>query len=407
MLSKVLYSGVVCVFLFAFGVVPLTVCAQTNNQVTLHYPQLDSLADSIKKQYIADKRLDVFDVQVSDKVGQPMLLGVTTNQQALTDYVSKARELFPSLIDSTLFLDNDKYGVVTISVADMRVNSDFDYEMATQSLLGTPIDVLQKRGSWSRVRTPDGYISWVQNISFAEMDGKQFNEWITAKKIIFTDYTGFSYQATDTKSQHVSDLVSGNILKYEGDAGKYYSVSYPDGRKAYVLKEQAAIYNNWLSSLQLSEQSIVDRAKTYMGIPYVWGGTSVKGMDCSGFTKTVLFMHGVILMRDASQQVNTGTPVDISQGYDNLKVGDLLFFGKKAVDGKKERIRHVAFYLGNNKFIHASGFIRINSLNPADPDYDEHNTKEFVRASRVIGAVGSPGIWSIKDNAMYNKVSEK
>lgn len=407
MLSKVLLLSARCVFLSIVGVFSMTVCAQTIAHEEFGYPQLDSLADSVRKHYIADKRLDVFDIQVSDKDGQPILTGGTTNQQALTDYVSKARELFPSLIDSTLFLDNGKYGVVTISVADMRVNSDFDYEMATQSLLGTPIDVLQKRGSWSRVRTPDGYISWVQNISFAEMDGKQFNEWITAKKIIFTDYTGFSYQSADLKSQHVSDLVSGNILKYEGDAGKYYGVSYPDGRKAYVLKEQATMYNNWLSSLQMSEQSIVDRAKTYMGIPYVWGGTSVKGMDCSGFTKTVLFMHGVILMRDASQQVNTGIPVDISRGYDNLKVGDLLFFGKKAEGDKKERIRHVAFYLGNNKFIHASGFIRINSLDPTDPDYDEHNTKEFVRASRVIGAVSSPGIWSIKDNAMYNKVSEK
>jgi cell wall-associated NlpC family hydrolase len=109
-------------------------------------------------------------------------------------------------------------------------------------------------------------------------------------------------------------------------------------------------------------------------------------MDCSGFTKTVLLMNGIVLLRDASQQAKTGTEIDISAGYDNLKKGDLMFFGKNG------RIRHVAIYLGNEEFIHASGYVRISSLDPAKPNYDEHNTKEFVKASRITGAVGTRGI---------------
>lgn len=111
-------------------------------------------------------------------------------------------------------------------------------------------------------------------------------------------------------------------------------------------------------------------------------------------------MFGVILMRDASQQVNTGIPVDITN-RNNLQIGDLMFFGKKAEGNKKERIRHVGFYIGDNKFIHASGYVRISSMNPSDADYDEQNTKEFVRASRVVGAIDTEGIWKITNNPFY------
>ena len=108
-------------------------------------------------------------------------------------------------------------------------------------------------------------------------------------------------------------------------------------------------------------------------------------------------------MRDASQQVKTGISVDISNGYENLRPGDLMFFGKKAQDGKKERIRHVAFYKGDKEFIHASGYIRINSLDSTKANYDELNTREFVRASRVIGAVDTKGIWSINNSPLYKE----
>jgi cell wall-associated NlpC family hydrolase len=153
--------------------------------------------------------------------------------------------------------------------------------------------------------------------------------------------------------------------------------------------------DDWYSSCQLTGENIIQTALTLKGIPYTWGGTSVKGMDCSGFTKTVLLKLGVVLRRDASQQAETGIPVDISAGYDNLRPGDLMFFGTKEEEGK-EKIRHVAFYMGNREFIHASGYIRINSLDAAQPHYDESNTREFIRASRVVGAVDTEGIWSVR-----------
>ncbi len=232
------------------------------------------------------------------------------------------------------------------------------------------------------------------------MTKEEFNEWIVAPKIVYTDYYGFSYQKPDEKSQTVSDLVYGNILRLEGEEKGFYKVAYPDGRQAFVPKSRVLKMEKWLTSNPLTGESLVKKAFTLMGIPYSWGGTSVKQLDCSGLTKTVFFMHGVILMRDASQQVHTGEPVDISAGYDNLQAGDLMFFGKKTEDGK-EKIRHVGFYIGNKEFIHEAGRVKVSSLDSTKTNYDEYNTREFIRAARFIHAVGTPGIWSVADHPWY------
>ena len=126
----------------------------------------------------------------------------------------------------------------------------------------------------------------------------------------------------------------------------------------------------------------------------MWGGTSMKAVDCSGFTKTVYFLNGVILARDASQQCYTGDDVDIKEYTDNnnysvealgnLKKGDLIFFGTKATPEKKERITHVGIYIDNGKFIHSATRVKENSLIPSDSDYYD-GSKRMIRAQRIIG----------------------
>src|SRR5664280_3620976 len=90
--------------------------------------------------------------------------------------------------------------------------------------------------------------------------------------------------------------------------------------------------------------SICSVAKTFLGLPYLWGGSSAKAVDCSGFVQSVYFMNGLILQRDESLQALHGSIVDISNGYSRLEKGNLLFFGSK-VNGK-QRVTHVAIYLG-------------------------------------------------------------
>jgi SH3-like domain-containing protein len=288
----------------------------------------------------------------------------------------------PELIENML-------GIINVSVANLYTEPSYRAEMATQILLGAPIRVLQHDRNWYQVKTTEGYLAWIPENVFVKMDTVVFEQFKNKKKIIFTDDFGFAYESPDNQKQRASDLVIGCMLNWEEDAGNFYKVTYPDGRNAYVLKNQANFFDHWLSTREINADSIVKTALSLKGIPYLWGGTSVKGMDCSGFTKTVLLRHGIILLRDASEQATAGIPVDISKGYDNLLAGDLMFFGKKATKDKEEQIRHVAIYIGNQEFIHANGYVKSGSLNPESPIYDALNSREFIRATRIAGAVGT------------------
>ena len=116
----------------------------------------------------------------------------------------------------------------------------------------------------------------------------------------------------------------------------------------------------------------------------MWGGTSTKGVDCSGFTKTVYFMNGMIIPRDASQQIHEGTLVDDSKEFDKLVPGDLLFFGRKATETSPERVIHVGMWIGNNEFIHSAGNVHISSMDKNAENFDEYNYNRYLRTKRIL-----------------------
>jgi cell wall-associated NlpC family hydrolase len=380
-------------------------CSRQGNKHAA-YHELNVCIDSIRLQYVPDRRDNVYDISVSQWENKPVIRGVTSVAEAKNGLLNRIREICPEAIDNIRLLPDESledriYALANVSVADLRTGQDYDAEMATQLLLGAPMQVLQAERGWLRVKTPEGYVAWIQKGTIIQMTKKSVNEWISSKKIIFTDDYGFAYETSNEQGQRISDVVFGNLLKWESESNRFYHISYPDGRKGYVLKSQSCLFDDWKNSVRLTEESIVRQALMLKGIPYTWGGTSVKAMDCSGFAKTVYLKHGILLRRDASQQAKTGIPVDISNGYDNLLPGDLLFFGKKAEGERKERVRHVAIYLGNQEFIHASGYIHINSLDSTQPHYDEGNTVEFIRATRIIGAASTEGIWRLSENPLF------
>ena len=215
-------------------------------------------------------------------------------------------------------------------------------------------------------------------------------------QIIITSQYAISYSQANVESQPVSDIAVGNMLSFDGEEKDFYKVAYPDGRKAFVKKQDAKELKEWLKEIELTGESIVKTAKQLMGVPYVWGGTSSKGLDCSGFTKTVYWLHGLVIARDASQQIKYGVEVDNNGTFEDVQLGDLVFFGTKATEeNPKERVVHVGIYIGNKQFIHASDHVRINSFDPNSDNYDKNNTNRYLRTMRYIGSEGTPGITPI------------
>ena len=164
----------------------------------------------------------------------------------------------------------------------------------------------------------------------------------------------------------------------------------------------------WEELFSPNQEAIVETAKRFLGLPYLWGGTSSKALDCSGFTKTVFFMNGIILQRDASQQALYGEPADASANYKYLEPADLLFFGNQKTDSTDERVTHVGIYIGNGDIIHSSsgaGYVKINSLVPGTENYNAYLDSIFICARRILKCIGQPGIESVFSNELYMSVN--
>lgn len=368
--------------------------------------ELNSILSKVKEEFAKDKRTVIFDVTINKKENVFVLEGETNLRVAykkLTDELDKTTTKYENNI--TLLpskkLGVNKFAIVNLSVANLRVKPEHSAEMATQSLLGTAVKVFNKVNGWYQIQTPDNYLGWVDKDGIYLTDLSGVNKWISSKKVIYTNEFGFVYSLPNKNSQRVSDIVMGDLLKVLGKEDNFVKVEYPNGRVGYIESEFCEDFNTWLNNTVPTEKSIVETAKKFIGMPYLWGGTSVKAMDCSGFTKTVYFMNGVLLQRDASQQVLTGELVDTKNGFENCKPGDLLFFGTKASENKPEKITHVAIYIGNNEFIHSAGEISIDSFDKNKPNFNEYRLNQFIRAKRILNSLDKNGIYLLKNFGQY------
>lgn len=353
---------------------------------------LTAAIQEVKSEYAPDKRVALFDIEAISRDESLVLKGETDQPAAKAALLKRLQEDY-SVIDSINILPDaslgeDTLGVVYISAANIRSQPRHSGELATQATMGMPLRVLKKEGDWHLVQTPDKYISWMQG-SFVPMNRAKYDAWQAKEKAIFTNIYGFAYADPVKDDSIISDLVAGNVMELVDESSQSYAVRLPDGRSAYVRKSQSAPFSDWVAEAEANESTLVNTAYQLMGVPYLWGGTSAKGVDCSGFTKTIYFMNGQILPRDASQQVHAGELVDEEKNFDNLRPGDLLFFGYAATDSTRERVTHVGMWVGDDQFIHSPGLearVKISSIDPESEFYDAYNFNRYLRTKRMINS---------------------
>ncbi len=375
---------------FALSLIPMlsvVSCADNENS-----REIAEINDRIENEFAPDKRVAVYDIEIVSDRNSIRIKGETDQPEALNRLKEELKSLDASIEDEVSLLPdksvgNHPYAVVNNSVANIRSAPRHSAELATQAILGTGLKVLKIEGDFYRVQTPDQYISWVDHGGVQLMTQEEYDSWSTAPKMIYLKSFGHVYASKDNELQTQGDLVLGSLLKLTGKDEKYFEVAYPDGRIGYVRRDEAEVYLDWLDELNPSPDRLELYARSLLGSPYLWGGTSSKGMDCSGFTKTAFRMNGLIIPRDASQQIMAGKDIDPDLGLDSLVKGDLMFFGKKATDSTRQRVTHVAIWLGNDRgeFIHSSGRVKIGSINPESPNYDEFNTGRYLGSRRYLG----------------------
>jgi SH3-like domain-containing protein len=361
---------------------------------------------SVGRKFAPDKRTAIFSVQTSELAGKIILKGKTDHPEAQKLMLDSLSILKINVQDSVLILPDknlgDKtWGIVKLSVANIRTTPAHAAEMATQALMGTPVKILEEKGEWWLIQTPDLYIGWANHGAIIPKTADEMTAWKKNKRFIYNKLNGFAWASPDKKALPISDLVLCDLFEVVGETKGYLQAKLPDDRTAYIRKNECLSFEDWTNH-PLDIPSVLSVARQMMGVPYFWGGTSSKATDCSGLTKTSYYSQGVVLARDASQQVRYGEHPDFSD-YRNLASGDFIFFGSNP-----QRVTHVALCLGNGLFIHASGssaMVRLNSLNPNDPLFDASLLKIVVGSSRVANSLNTEGITQVKNHPWYSVIN--
>ena len=360
--------------------------------------------DSIAARWVPDHRLGICDVKLkSDGGGALILSGETTNSRAKSEIIKTLNNRGIIFIDSILILPdtvrNKKFtGLVTNSVINLRKRPDDRAELVSQAILGTPVEILKNENSWLLVQTPDRYISWTDASSVEPMTRAEMDAWRHSDRLISIVNSGWIYASLD-ESGIVGDLVAGCIMKKAGESGGYTKVILPDGRTGFVNSRSVTDFKKWQTTTICSEDNVIRTASTFTGLPYLWVGTSSKAVDCSGFVQTVYYLNGIILLRDASLQALQGLTVDISEGYGQLRRGDLLFFGSG--ENSKLRVTHVAIYKGEGEYIHSSGRVKVNSLDSIKVNFSRSRVNSLLTAKRIMSPENNLEVIHVTDHPWF------
>ncbi|WP_430409408.1 NlpC/P60 family protein [Kordia sp.] len=223
-----------------------------------------------------------------------------------------------------------QYGICNLSIVPLRAEPSDTSELVSQVLYGEHFKVLEKRKKWSRIRIAyDKYEGWIDNKQYLEVSEDIYKEKNKEELKLSSDLVEF---ITDEKL--LMPIPIGAVLN---------SLS--------LLSHQ---YDGNIVSGILPKENIVKTSYMYLGAPYLWGGKTPFGIDCSGFTQMVYKLNGYKLLRDASQQATQGEALSF---IEESEPGDLAFF-----DNEEGTIIHVGIIMEDNYIIHAHGKVRIDRI---------------------------------------------
>ena len=231
---------------------------------------------------------------------------------------------------------NVKQCIVKSSIAPLYSNPTFKSELVSQALIWEDLTILDKKSNWYKVRQWDSYISWVHNSYISNLHSRDI-------------YKKKWYYLTKTISKKNLLLSFGSTLPLiKNITSDIYQVLLPDLRKININKKYLINCNN-----NLENKDIVKYAIGLTGIPYLWGGKSSLGYDCSGFVQSIIRLKGVVFPRDCVDQINSSL-IKINDNKPNM--GDLIYFKENDI------VNHVGMFIDKNTFIHSSGEVKINSI---------------------------------------------
>lgn len=229
-----------------------------------------------------------------------------------------------------------KFGISNLAIVPMRGKAADESEMINQILFGEHFKVLESRKNWSRIRLAhDSYEGWICNKQWIKLSEEDYRQLDKDVSTVTTDILDII-----TKNNH-QPIVIGSILPF-----------FKSGHA--VINKEMYQFNGLTTPGFVKKVKLVENSLIFLNAPYLWGGRSPLGIDCSGFTQIVYRLQGVHLPRDAYQQSEIGSTLSF---IEESEPGDLAFF-----DNIEGRITHVGIILEDNHIIHSSGKVRIDRI---------------------------------------------
>ena len=270
--------------------------------------------------------------------------------------------------ESSLRLADTNYIIVNTSVASIYKKSTFSSELITQALVWEKLIVIDKKNNWYKVRQNDNYEGWIH--SFYTVDSKFYdqNRLLQDEKNWCLVKDKFLSVLLENKSKIF--LSFGSSIPCFNDGVRCYTI-LPDGRKCAIDKNSIISFNHTLTLKDIINFSVNNLKE----IPYLWGGKSSFGFDCSGLLQSILTMAKIKdFPRDTSQQILSNA---LSEKNNKPKLGDVIFFKSKDI------VDHVGLYVNEEEFIHCSGFVKINSIIKKNQYYSNKLKSTFFKVYKI------------------------
>ncbi len=352
-----------------FGIFTLTNCIYlpTNNQRA----EVHAIIEAANNDFYLDNRIWYQDIHGEIKGQTIVLTGeafYSIPVRGIARTLSRAGFDF-ELIDSVHYLPesfpNDlAYGIISQAYVMGRYKPVQHKQEGTEMLYGEPVRLIRETGDYLQVQSSIGYLGYIPKTALRRVNLQEWNEYQIGKQAIFT-------QNDSLDNGRV--LLMGTRLPYlENDV-----ILMADGSKLTHSSEHYKIIDPAANPLR---QQILSSAQQYLGLPYVWGGRSSEGLDCSGFVMQSYALNNLYLPRDSDEIANVGRMIGYPGWMEAMLPGDLLFFV-----GSRRMITHTAIYLGNGRIINSRDKgVQIQSLNPDDPDYSDNLERRFAFAKRIF-----------------------
>lgn len=343
--------------------------------------EVRALVEEVRAGWAPDPRLAVFEVAVAADGGTLTLTGATSERDAARELHRRAAALtaWSTVVDRVELLphggnDDLVHGVVSTAVAPMMAAPRIQSTQVSQAVLGMRLVVLRREGRWLQCRGGDGYIGWIHAGYLLLTDETGARAWELG-----TDgepWLSLGAEVVDAGGEVMARLPWGARVVREGDG----TVRLPDRRAGTPRGELVPLGARGLA-FPARGAALCESARRWLGVPYLWGGVTMGGVDCSGFVQALYRMHGHVIPRDSDQQSRFGEPVDPGRDFQALLPGDLLFFAEEA-----GRVSHVVMSTGGAAVVHASlanGGVARNDL-AGRRRYEAELRRMFTQARRVF-----------------------